>query len=78
MAESTSASADRDPILDYMNWADWSEYWCGHLDIFDLWRYTDPASADDLPPPTSSINREIIKQATGFLLRICQHVSPEC
>ena len=66
MAESTSASPnDRDPILDYTNWADWSEYWRGHLDIFDLWRYTDPAAADDLPPPTSSINREIIKQAAG-------------
>jgi hypothetical protein len=79
MAESTSASsADRDPILDYTNWAEWSEYWHGHLSIFDFWRYTDPSSANVLPPSTNSINREIIKQAAGLLLKIRQHVSPEC
>jgi len=77
MAES-STPADRDPILDYTNWADWSDYWQGHLIIYDLWRYTDPSSADVLPPSTSSVNRSIIDKAAGFLLKIRQHVSPEC
>jgi hypothetical protein len=41
--------AENDPVLDYTNWADWSEYWRDHLTALDLWRYTDPNTQTALP-----------------------------
>ena len=73
-----SSLTEREPILDYMNWADWSEYWRDHLTAQNLWQYTDPNTQTILPLPTEKTNREIIKQATENFTVLRQHVSKEC
>jgi hypothetical protein len=35
-----SSITEKEPILDYSNWADWSEYWHDHLAAFNLWQFT--------------------------------------
>jgi hypothetical protein len=73
-----SSVAEKEPILDYKNWADWSEYWHDHLAALDLWQFTDPDAADVLPQPNSVANREIIKKANENFTKLRQHVSKDC
>jgi transposase InsO family protein len=73
-----SSVAEKEPILDYTNWADWSEYWHDHLAALDLWQFTDPNAAAVLPQPNSVANREIIKKANENFTKLRQHVSKEC
>jgi hypothetical protein len=75
---SSSSSTEKEPVLDYTNWADWSEYWRDHLIALDLWQYTDPNDKMTLPLPTSAANREVHKQATENFTKLRQHVSKEC
>ena len=69
---------ESEPVLDYTNWADWSEYWCDHLTALDLWRYTDPNTQTALPLPSDKTNRDIVKQGTENFTKLRQHVSKEC
>jgi gag-polypeptide of LTR copia-type len=80
IAKMPSSESDslKEPVLDYSNWADWSEYWCDHLTALDLWQYTNPDTQTALPPPTSNANREIIKQVTENFTKLRQHVSKDC
>ena len=64
-----SSVAEKEPILDYTNWADWSEYWHDHLAALDLWQFTDPNAAAVLPQPNSVANREIIKKANANMFQ---------
>ena len=73
-----SSIAEKEPVLDYSNWADWSEYWQDHLAALDLWQYTSPDMEALLPPPNSAANREIIKQGNENFTKLRQHVSKEC
>jgi gag-polypeptide of LTR copia-type len=75
---SSSSLAEKEPILDYTNWADWSEYWRDHLAALDLWQYTDPNTEDTLPPPNSAANREIVKEGRENFTKLSQHVSKDC
>ena len=75
---SSSSVAEKEPILDYTNWADWSEYWRDHLAALDLWQYTNPNTEDTLPPPNSTANREIVKAGKENFSKLRQHVSKEC
>ena len=75
---SPSSIAEKEPILDYTNWHDWSEYWRDHLAALDLWQYTDPTTQDVLPLPNSTANRAIVKQGTENFTKNPQHVSKEC
>jgi len=74
----SSTTTEKEPILDYTNWADWSEYWRDHLAALDLWHFTDPDAQDILPQPNSTANREIIKQGKENFTKLRQHVSKEC
>ena len=67
-----SPIAEKEPVLDYSNWADWSEYWQA---AFDLWH---PDTEALLPPPNSAANRETIKQGNENFTKLRQHVSKEC
>ena len=73
-----SSITEKEPVLDYSNWADWSEYWHDHLAALDLWQYTDPDAEALLPQPNSAANREIIKQGNENFTKLRQHVSKEC
>lgn len=46
----SSTTTEKEPILDYTNWADWSEYWRDDLAALDLWQFTDPDAQDILTP----------------------------
>jgi hypothetical protein len=72
-----SSPAEKEPVLDYTNQADWSEYW-RDLTALNLWQYTDPNTQIALPLPTSTANREIIKQTTKNFTQLRQHFSKEC
>jgi gag-polypeptide of LTR copia-type len=72
-----SSLAD-EPLLDYTNWADWSEYWRDHLTALDLWKFTDPNTQTALPLPSDKVNRDIVKQGTENFTILRQHVSKEC
>ncbi len=74
----SSSSSDKDPVLDYNNWVEWSEYWRGYLRVRNFWQYTDPETDVVLPPPTTTINRDIDNKAQDAIIKLRQHVSPDC